>query len=67
MTSGKSDLIDVAATIQVRTEKALGLWEGEVDEKGKKVLIWVPLSQVEENDDGTITMPEWLAEDKGLI
>jgi hypothetical protein len=67
MTSGRSELIDLSVTIQVRTEKALGIWEGEVDDNGRKVLIWVPLSQVEDNGDGTITMPEWLAKDKGLI
>jgi hypothetical protein len=27
----------------------------------------VPKSQVEQNDDGTFTMPEWLAKDKGFI
>ena len=28
---------------------------------------WVPRSQVEINDDGTVTMPEWLALEKELI
>jgi len=28
---------------------------------------WVPKSQVEIGDDGTIAMPEWLAKDKGFI
>ncbi len=28
---------------------------------------WVPMSQVEINDDGTVTMPEWLAMEKELI
>lgn len=28
---------------------------------------WVPKSQVEWNDDGTFTMPEWMAKQKGFI
>lgn len=32
-----------------------------------EVRVWVPKSQVENNEDGTFTMPEWLALDKGFI
>jgi hypothetical protein len=28
---------------------------------------WVPKAQVEQNDDGTFSMPEWLAKDAGFI
>src|SRR6266436_3787560 len=31
-----------------------------------KTIEWVPKSQVEKNDDGTFTMPEWLAKEKGF-
>jgi predicted phage gp36 major capsid-like protein len=36
---------------------------------GKKVekWFWLPRSQIEINDDGTVTMPRWLAQNKGLI
>lgn len=63
------DLVDVdAVELRRETEKAYGLSQGEIDPKtNKEILIWVPKSQVEKNDDGTFTMPEWLALDKGLI
>jgi hypothetical protein len=57
---GNSDLIDIAAEIIAETEKAWRLDDGSRKE-------WVPKSQVEKNDDGTFTMPEWLAKDKGFI
>jgi hypothetical protein len=50
--------------IKNRTDKAILVDDG-------KVSVWLPLSQVEveENRDGTytVTLPEWLAKDKGLI
>lgn len=57
---GKPELIDIAAEIKAETEKAFRLYDGKVTE-------WVPKSQVEKNDNGTFTMPEWLAQDKGFI
>lgn len=53
-------LIDIAAEIHGETEKAWRLFDGKTTE-------WVPKSQVENNGDGTFTMPEWLAKDKGFI
>lgn len=53
-------LIDIAAELQGETEKAYRIFDGSRTE-------WVPKSQVEKNDDGTFTMPEWLAQDKGFI
>jgi len=32
-----------------------------------KATEWVPKSLVERNPDGTFTMPEWLAQQKGFI
>lgn len=52
-------LFDVTAKIKTETEKALKLDDG-------KRVEWVPKSLVEENDDGTFTMPEWLAIEKGF-
>lgn len=60
MTSGRSDLIDIAATQCGETDKAYRLDDGTSQ-------AWVPKSQVEKNDDGTFTMPEWLATEKGFI
>lgn len=70
MTSGRSNLIDISAILAHETEKAFLL------DVGTEENIWVPKSQCEidvEEDDrlpGTaviVTLPEWLAEKKGLI
>ncbi len=53
-------LIDIAGELKAETEKAFRIFDGKATE-------WVPKSQVEQNDDGTFTMPEWLAKDKGFI
>ena len=60
MDNHRSDIIDIAAEMRGETEKAWKLFDGKTTE-------WVPKSQVEENDDGTFAMPEWLAKDKGFI
>ncbi len=39
----------------------------ELFDLAANVTEWVPKSQVEQNDDGTFTMPEWLAKEKGFI
>ena len=60
------DIIEVATTIRHQTDKAILVDEG-------KEKIWLPKSQVEidEHDEktgaATLSMPEWLAVDKGLI
>jgi len=54
------ELVDIEAKIRGETEKAYKLWDGIK-------LEWVPKSQVEDNGDGTFTMPRWLAEEKGFI
>lgn len=56
----KSELFDFAAEVKGETDKALRLFDGSRTE-------WVPKSQVEDNGDGTFTMPMWLAKDKGFI
>lgn len=57
---GKSGLFDLSAELKAETEKAFLIFDGAKTE-------WVPKSQVEDNGDGTFTMPEWLAKDKGFI
>ena len=54
------DLIDISAKLKHETAKAFLLFDGAREE-------WVPKSMVENNRDGTFTMPEWLAQDKGFI
>lgn len=53
-------LVDIAVEIQGETNRAYRVFDGNTIE-------WVPKSQCERNDDGTITMPEWLAKEKGFI
>lgn len=55
-----NELTDIAAEIKAETTKAYRLYDGSKTE-------WVPKSQVENNGDGTFTMPTWLAKDKGFI
>lgn len=64
----KSDLVDVAMIRHAETDKAI-----LVSETGEReTAVWLPKSQIEIENDGqknfvTITMPERLALDKGLI
>ena len=60
MDNGRSDIVDVAGEIRAQTEKAIQFYDGNVT-------VWLPRSQIEIGDDGTVAMPEWLAKDKGLI
>ncbi len=52
-------LIDITATVRHETDSAWLLWDGQRE-------AWVPKSKVEDNGDGTFTMPEWMAVDKRL-
>lgn len=57
----KSELVDLPAKVLIDGDKAYRL------DVGGDVPIWVPKSQCEVNDDGTVTMPRWLAKERGLI
>ena len=68
--------IEIAVEVRAWTDKAILVFDGD-DE------VWIPVSQVEECEDWclmdwsgrhawskkteTITIPEWLAEEKGLV
>ena len=56
-------LVDIACIIRHETPRA---W---LIDAGGKEPVWIPKSQAQINEDhGTIlTLPEWLAIDKGLI
>lgn len=58
--SQDAKLYDLSAQVVGETDKAWRLFDGTRTE-------WVPKSQVEDNGDGTFTMPEWLAKDKEFI
>lgn len=62
MVSGKSDLVGIEDGVVI----------GETDLAFRFVLgdmtVWLPKNQVEWDSDGRImTMPEWLAVEKGLV
>jgi len=62
----KSTIIDIAVIVHHRTERAVLV----SDDGDRESAVWLPLSQVEIDDDGSnhiITLPEWLAQEKGLI
>lgn len=63
----KHDIIEIDCDIRVETEKAFGVYVGKTGEDGNDIIIWLPKSQVENNNDGTLSMPEWLAMEKELI
>lgn len=70
---------NIEVTLEKRRDSASGqataFFQGDYEDdragNGKEIWVWLPKSQieVEENKDGTctVTMPEWLAHDKGLI
>lgn len=60
MRRANHDLVDISGEVRAQTERAIQFFDGDT-------AVWLPRSQIEINDDGTVTMPEWLAVDKGLI
>lgn len=58
----KSDLVDIACIIKIERDKAYLI------DHGGKESVWVPKSLCSYDDtDKAMTMPEWLAKEKGLI
>ena len=56
-----NDLIDISGEIKAETERAYRFYDG-------KETVWLPKSQCDWNEEEkTMTMPEWLAMEKGLI
>lgn len=60
MTSGRSTVVDLHGLLVHQTEKAFLL-----DIDGTKA--WVAKSQCEDNGDGTFTIPEYVAIEKGWV
>jgi hypothetical protein len=53
-------LFDFAGTLKHETEKAFLVTDGTKD-------YWLPKGMTENNGDGTFTIPEWLAVEKGIV
>ena len=65
-------LIDIAAELRHETDRAYLIYDGRShikkgDTEPSDLLTWIPKSQCEMNEDGTFTMNEWLAMEKGFI
>ncbi len=60
MIPGRSNLVDIDATLVHETDRAVLLDTGSAR-------AWVPKSVVEDNGDGTWTLPEPMAVEKGLV
>ena len=58
--AGKSDLVEIAGELRHQTPRGLLIFDGARQ-------AWLPKALVEDNGDGTFTMPEWLAKEKELI
>lgn len=57
----KRELVDIAGMILFETEKAYRFDAGDKQE-------WIPKSQCQwDPDEKVMTMPEWLATEKGFI
>lgn len=65
-------LVDIDCEIRsdVPDKAAIAIFTGEFEEhegQRREKWTWLPRQHVENNGDGTVTIPEWLALDKGLI
>lgn len=67
MTSGRSDLVEIAAEFRMERGNGIAIWDGARNAQGREVWIWLPASLVENHGDGTFTLPEWLAKQEDLI
>jgi hypothetical protein len=59
-TGGKRELVDIEAEVRGETDKAIRLHDGIRTD-------WFPKYLVEDNRDGTFTIPVWLAQERGFI
>lgn len=53
-------LFDFSAELKHKTDRAYLVNDGDKD-------FWLPKQFTENNGDGTFTIPEWLAIDKGIV
>jgi len=53
-------LFDFAAELKHETDAAYLVTDGSED-------YWLPKSMTEDNGDGTFTIPEWMAIEKGIV
>ena len=56
----EAELYDFAGRLMGETDAAYLVDDGEQK-------VWLPKSQTDHDGDGTFTVPQWLAEEKGLV
>lgn len=56
----KANLVEISGEVKRTTEKGILFYDG-----GKES--WLPRQFVEDNRDGTFTMPLWLAKSAGFV
>ena len=66
-TRGGDELVDLCAIVRHKTERAVLIVHAL-----EKAPVWIPLAHAEliPNEDGrthTVTIPQWLAEEKGIV
>lgn len=64
-----SEFIEITASVEQDRKGSLAIWTGDLDEYGGKVWIFLPKSKIKYSLRGnraTISLPVWLAEDRGL-
>lgn len=61
------EYVDIKAELRHQTHSAFLLFDGRKDPAGREIKEWVPKSLAVQNEDGTFTMPEWIAKEKGFI
>lgn len=74
---GDKTLTDISCHVRQVRDKAIAVADGTTEEhegREREVWYWLPLSQIEVEpehydvgDEVTVTLPCWLAMDKGLI
>lgn len=69
----RSEILDFGLRVIRKTEKAVLVTEGLLDDEHKEIRHWLPFSQIEpepdEVEEGTVCafqIPRWLAEEKSL-
>ena len=67
----KSELVDIQVQVKYQTGQAVLIFDPEDEDRIKT--IWLPRSQIEieykgqDERSAVVTMPEWLAIEKGLV
>lgn len=61
------EMVCITAELIHTSDGAYLITNGDTDDDDYLIEVWLPKSQTTVNSDGTFTIPEWLAIDKGLV